>query len=83
MKPVLNFTKIPPALVAVKVLENPQENKVRRLAAKNEALFKSQDGTFFEKMEIIKALEIKIVKKGDDEEDEIQNIEFTYDLLDY
>jgi len=46
-------------------------------------LFKSQDGTFFGKMEIIKALEIKIVQKGNDEEDEIQNIEFTYDLLDY
>ena len=83
MKPIIDFSKIPPALVAVKVSGNFQENKVRRLAAKNEALFKSQDGTFFGKMEIIKALEIKIVKKGDDEEDEIQNIEFTYDLLDY
>jgi len=36
-----------------------------------------------EKMEIINALEIKIVKKGDDEEDEFQNIEFTYQLIDY
>jgi len=35
MVPVMNYTEIPPAMVAVKILENFEERKSRRLTGKN------------------------------------------------
>lgn len=94
MQPPQNFTEIPPALVAVSLDGQASGDKTglrarRRLSTESqdlvnkEALFKSLDGTFEQKMKILQALEIKIMPLNGDDEDEIENIGFTYDLIDF
>ena len=87
MQPPVNLTDIPPALVAVNVIDDGFDDERRLLEALveagDEAFFKTRDGTFLAKMKVLNALDINVIPIEGDDEEEIASIEYTYDLVDY
>ena len=78
MAPPDDIQSIPNAKVAVQVDQNTGLRQLRR----EEAILTDKVGSFEWKMQIVNALEIQIASADSDEE-ETNDIEYTYDLVSY